>query len=197
MMTCDPGISFVCIQTSVLDANFIVSQSFSRLFLPTRTSVPSLRFTLGTDETWTDVITIEGLKVTEDDGTTLLAEITNTITDTITYDATTQTITFTQSVRATPSEYIGALRAAAFGSSVVPSRIESAVVNSTMTYLGEPTYIDCDLGEAYLIRDNTPISLNRYIDLGSELPTFAVGSNEITFDNTITDLKVIPRWWQV
>ena len=69
--------------------------------------------------------------------------------------------------------------------------------DSSLSLIGDPTYIDCDLGEAYLIRDNTPISLNRYIDLGSELPTFAVGSNEITFDNTITDLKVIPRWWIV
>ena len=161
------------------------------------TSVPSLRFTLGTDETWTDVITIEGLKVTEDDGTTLLAEITNTITDTITYDATTQTITFTQSVRATPSEYIGALRAAAFGSSVVPSRIESAVVNSTMTYLGEPTYIDCDLGEAYKIENGTFISLNSYIDLGSDLPTLAAGSNEINFDSTVESLEITPRWWKL
>lgn len=80
-----------------------------------------------------------------------------------------------------------------------PSYIKwgNVTVDSTLSLLGHPTYIDCDLGEAYLIRDNTPISLNRYIDLGSELPTFAVGSNEITFDNTITDLKVIPRWWTV
>lgn len=161
------------------------------------TSVPSLRFTLGTDETWTDVITIEGLKVTEDNGATLLAEITNTITDTITYDATTQTITFTQDIRVTPSEYAGTLSANTFGSSVAPSRIESAVVNSTMTYLGEPTYIDCDLGEAYKIENGTFISLNSYIDLGSDLPTLAAGSNEINFDSTVESLEITPRWWKL
>lgn len=67
--------------------------------------------------------------------------------------------------------------------------------DSSKLLLGHPTYIDCDLGEAYKYVGDNLISLNQYIDLGSELPTFAVGSNEITFDNTITDLKVIPRWW--
>lgn len=75
--------------------------------------------------------------------------------------------------------------------------VPTATGYSSIVITGYTTYIDCDLGEAYLIRDNTPISLNRYIDLGSELPTLASGSNEITFDNTITELKVIPRWWIV
>ena len=68
---------------------------------------------------------------------------------------------------------------------------------STISRLGNPTYIDCDIGEAYLINAGTPISLNQYIDLGSILPTLSPGSNAITFDNTITDLKITPRWWKV
>lgn len=71
------------------------------------------------------------------------------------------------------------------------------VGQSTKSILGTPTYIDCDLGEAYKIEDDTVISLNQYIDLGSDLPKLAVGSNQITFDNTITDLKVVPRWWKI
>ena len=57
--------------------------------------------------------------------------------------------------------------------------------------------IDCDLGEAYVIENGEYISLNQYIDLGSELPKLASGSNTVTFDNTITQLKVTPRWWKV
>ena len=57
--------------------------------------------------------------------------------------------------------------------------------------------IDCDLGEAYVIENGEYISLNQYIDLGSELPTLGVGENEVTFDNTLTELKVTPRWWKV
>lgn len=73
----------------------------------------------------------------------------------------------------------------------------NVTVDSTLSLLGHPTYIDCDLGEAYLIKNGTPISLNQHIDLGSELPTLASGNNEITYDNTIRDLKIVPRWWQV
>ena len=68
---------------------------------------------------------------------------------------------------------------------------------STQTLLGHPTYIDCDLGEAYKLVDGTPVSLNGYIDLGSKLPELSPGANTITFDNTITDLKVVPHWWKV
>ena len=73
----------------------------------------------------------------------------------------------------------------------------AATTNSTATYLGHPTYIDCDLGEAYKIQNDKYMTLNKYIDLGSKLPTLAVGSTEITFDNTITDFKIVPRWWKV
>ena len=68
---------------------------------------------------------------------------------------------------------------------------------STATILGHPTYIDCELGEAYKIENNGLISLNRYIDLGSDLPVLTAGVNTFTYDNTITDLKVTPRWWEV
>ena len=73
----------------------------------------------------------------------------------------------------------------------------SFVVDSTIQLLGHPTYIDCDIGEVYKIESGEVISLNSYIDLGSQLPTLAVGENEITFDNTVTDLQVVPRWWKI
>ena len=68
---------------------------------------------------------------------------------------------------------------------------------SSVSLLGNPTYIDCDLGEAYKYAGGVPISLNKYIDLGSDLPKLASGTNTITFDNTVTELKVAPRWWKV
>lgn len=73
----------------------------------------------------------------------------------------------------------------------------SAVADSTLTYLGHPTYIDCEIGEAYQITGGQVVPLNKYIDLGSELPTLASGGNEVTFDNTVTDLQIVPRWWKV
>ena len=75
--------------------------------------------------------------------------------------------------------------------------IEAVTVHSTKSYLGNPTYIDCDLGEAYRIDNGVATSLNAYIDLGSDLPTLASGTNTFTKSNTITQLKVMPRWWRV
>lgn len=74
---------------------------------------------------------------------------------------------------------------------------EGVTVGSSLSILGNPTYIDCDLGEAYRMEGDTPISLNARVALGSDLPVLAPGSNKITFDNTITDLKIAPRWWRI
>ena len=71
------------------------------------------------------------------------------------------------------------------------------MVDSSLSLLGNPTYIDCDLGEAYRLENDVPVSLNSKVVLGSDLPALAPGPNKITFDNTVTDLKIAPRWWRV
>lgn len=71
----------------------------------------------------------------------------------------------------------------------------SIIGTSTKSILGDPTYIDCELGEAYMISDGDYVSLNEYIDLGSDLPTLAPGNNEFDIANTMTDVKLTPRWW--
>lgn len=82
-----------------------------------------------------------------------------------------------------------------------PASIVAAVSDvygySSASVLGAPTYIDCDLGAAYKIESGEIVSLNPYIDLGSELPTLEPGANTVTFDNTITDLQIVPGWWRV
>lgn len=73
----------------------------------------------------------------------------------------------------------------------------SLTYNSTQSTLGNPLYIDCDLGEAYKIEGGTLVSINDGVNLGSDLPTLAPGANTITFDNTVSDLKITPRWWKI
>ena len=68
---------------------------------------------------------------------------------------------------------------------------------SSKSVLGDPTYIDCDIGEAYSISGDTITVLNSVVMLGSDLPRLATGVNTFTYDNTITELKVAPRWWRV
>lgn len=58
-------------------------------------------------------------------------------------------------------------------------------------------YVDCDLGECYLEESGTITPINQQVDLGSRLPTLASGTNEIIFDNTITELNIAPRWWKI
>lgn len=106
---------------------------------------------------------------------------------TVQYDATNKTITYTNT------------RTSSDGWTAMPKKMSSAevIADSSVSILGNPTYIDCDLGEVYKDEGGSIVSLNRYIDLGSKLPTLAVGDTEITFDNTITSLEVVPNWWKV
>lgn len=70
-------------------------------------------------------------------------------------------------------------------------------LDSSQPSLGNPLYIDLDLGEAYKIESGSFVSVNNAVDIPAELPKLEPGANTITFDNTITDLKVVPRWWRV
>lgn len=69
--------------------------------------------------------------------------------------------------------------------------------DSSVVLLGHPTYIDCEVGEAYRVEDGEYKSVNAKVILGSDLPVLAPGSNTITFDNTVTDIKIAPRWWRI
>ena len=163
----------------------------------TGSTFEDITFTMGTASSVSDTITITGLNVSRyNSGSIVTVESIDTTTViTISYDGS-QTITFTATFSATGTTG-PTLTFSDFGSSNNPSVIGSITVYSTLTYLGNPTYIDCDLGEAYKIENNTVISLNSYIDLGSDLPKLGPGANTVTYDNTITELKVIPRWWKV
>ena len=60
-----------------------------------------------------------------------------------------------------------------------------------------PVYIDCDIGECWTVQGGEIVSLNGVISLGSDLPKLSSGTNTFTYDNTVTELKVTPRWWKV
>ena len=71
------------------------------------------------------------------------------------------------------------------------------VGDSSQSALGIPSYIDLDIGEAYKYLNNEVVGINNAVALPADLPTLKPGANEITFDNTITQLKIIPRWWKI
>lgn len=68
---------------------------------------------------------------------------------------------------------------------------------SSKSALGSPLYFDLDIGEAYKIEGGVPVSVNNAVTIPAVLPTLKPGSNTITFDNTITQFQIVPRWWTV
>lgn len=63
--------------------------------------------------------------------------------------------------------------------------------------LGAPLYIDLELGEAYKMESGAVVSVNNAVTLPVTLPVLPPGDTTITYDNTVTSLEIIPRWWQV
>lgn len=76
-------------------------------------------------------------------------------------------------------------------------RIPEAIGDSTQSALGHPTYIDCEIGDAYKIENDEVVDLNSAIALGSDLPKLNPGENDVTLDDTITSLEITPRWWEL
>ena len=145
------------------------------------TVLPSFSFTKGNTATYTDTVTIN---LKDQNGTF-------TATCDITVMASADAISIT---RVTSSSAQNRYTNSATN---FTSFVGEVVGDSTQTYLGEPTIIDCDLGAAYRVDDGVVTSLNQYIDLGSNLPTLAPGENAIAYDATVTDLKITPRWWRI
>jgi len=138
-----------------------------------------LSFSFGTSATKSIDATI---KISCSNGTT----ITRSINANIQYDGE-KTITFDSTTKNISN----------FVTYYTLCRSDDSTVYSTAISYGQPTYIDCDLGEAYCIEGGIINSLNTYIAFGSDLPKLAPSTNTFTYDNTITSFKVTPRWWKV
>lgn len=149
-------------------------------------SVDACEWTAGTDGTLTDSISIT-MKMASGSTKTFGVSLSDYYQAEGAYSQ--SYLGFTLTATSLPSNY--------YASKFKDYTLGSVVVDSTVSILGHPTYIDCDLGEVYMIKDGSPVSLNRYIGLGSDLPTLASGANEVTYDNTVTDLEITPRWWKL
>ena len=76
-------------------------------------------------------------------------------------------------------------------------RISPIELYSSQYSVGAPVYIDLDLGEAYKTENGSTVSLNNSVILPAELPVLPSGATTITYDNTFTSVKIVPRWWKV
>ena len=70
-------------------------------------------------------------------------------------------------------------------------------LNSTKSALGNPLYVDLETGEAYNTDFGDVVPVNSSVSLPAELPTLVPGANTVTYNNTFTQVKIVPRWWTV
>ena len=84
----------------------------------------------------------------------------------------------------------------AFPARIGYSRYDKATAISSYVPLGE-VVIDLDIGEAYRDESGTIVSVNDSLTIPAELPVLVPAANTITYDNTITKLEVVPRWWRI
>lgn len=75
--------------------------------------------------------------------------------------------------------------------------IGAVTAYSTKSALGEPLYFDLDIGEAYKIEDGQTISVNNAVSFPAQLPVLKSGANTITYDDTVDQFRIVPRWWEV
>lgn len=115
---------------------------------------------------------------------------TYTFTYTIGYDASTSSF-YWNVVPGGPEQTPGCIEG------LIHASYDKIIGHSTKPF-GEPIYIDCDTGEAYMIgSDGVVINANQYAAIGTDLPTLHPGETEISCDNTVTDLRITPRWWKI
>ena len=145
----------------------------------------SLQFLKGTGDTITGTLTADirwyvmgGAQHTESISVTVSAV----------YDQSTQKVRF--GIASSPT-YTG------FSLSAFNATLQEINGNSTKPALSGTTYIDLDIGEAYQNDGGTVYSVNNAVSIPAELPTLKPGVNTISYDSTITQLKIVPRWWEV
>lgn len=68
---------------------------------------------------------------------------------------------------------------------------------SSASATGGTMYIDLDIGESYTIINGNVVSTNNIVEIPAKLPTLPPGGTTITYPNTITQLKIAPRWWKL
>lgn len=144
----------------------------------------SLSFVNGTSKTYVPDGVLN-MSVVNNGVTTSFTKSINLV---VSYAKTTNRITVSPSIVGTDAEYTYTI-----GGHYIPD----IWGNSTKSALGSPMYIDLDIGECYNTDYGTAVSVNDAVSLPAVLPTLPSGATEITYDNTITQLDIVPRWWRV
>lgn len=79
-----------------------------------------------------------------------------------------------------------------------PAQFKSSNIEaeSSIFPLSQTAYIDCELGEGYVIFNDKAYPINQNISFGADLPKLIAGTNRVNFMGP-QSLKIVPRWWIV
>lgn len=149
-------------------------------------TVGAVRFQNGTSETKTATLTADIAVDTNGGNPFVTKHITATLA--MAYNASSGTVTFSIEYTTFPEPLFTTNN---------NSRLNAITGDSTKSTLTGTTVIDLEVGEAYQTIDGETVSVNNVVSIPADLPTLVSGANAITYDNTITSLRVIPRWWKV
>ena len=79
-----------------------------------------------------------------------------------------------------------------------PAQFKSSNIEteSSIFPLSQTAYIDCELGEGYVIFNDKAYPINQNISFGADLPKLIAGTNRVNFMGP-QSLKIVPRWWKI
>lgn len=164
---------------------FVIKNGMN-LTLQVKVYTNALSFQYGTSRTETNVLNYSV-------NTSAYGSVSGSITFTVAYDG---VKTFTLNVSQTFPSHVS-LSTQGFAELEFGFVNNAIILNSSKSSLGNPMYLDLDIGEAYKIENGVAVSVNNAVTIPAELPTLPSGNTTITYDNTITQFKVLPRWWKV
>ena len=147
------------------------------VLLNVQISTGDITFAYGTSKTETNSVSLS--IVTANNGT-----VTGSVSFSVAYNGT-STLTLSTSTTNPTS----------FAKKQTNLSLSQVILDSTKQ--ASTTYIDLEIGEAYTITNNVIASANNIVTIPAELPTLKPGSTTVTFPNTVTQLKITPRWWRI
>lgn len=107
------------------------------------------------------------------------------------------TTTFTISISYDPAHNLIDIEQATEEDALFYGQFNALVVGDSSVIITSDYYIDLDIGEAWQEDSGEIIPANNAVAIPAKLPVLVPGTNAVTYDNTITQLTITPRWWQL
>lgn len=168
--------------TGDMDGNATYSVNKYQVWI--NATLGAVTFTFGTPATYTNTITFDVTYIPTGGTSTTT---TGSLTITVAYDGA-NSFSFTEPTG--PSIGGGTWHNKSYKRQAIIGVSSKLPIEGTM-------WFDLDIGDAWTEIGGAIVSVNNSVSFGADLPTLKSGENTVTYDNTVTQLKLVPRWWKV